>query len=408
MKRLSGKWLQTGSGPTSVVLFHYFIAHLGFFSWMAISVVSLYEKHLSPGQVAILSTTFIFSNKFAKSVLSPFLDKLRLRECMTFGCGLAAVCFLIAACATNIYVEGFALLIAGIGSSINTISSKQLAAAVSDLLPDRASLFSKISVSINVASATASPIALYFGKLYGFSQVMGFIGIAYALAGLHIYVRFRRAAPEVAPVSFARVSRAEYWAFVKRPNVVRFLCVNTLGWIFYGQLFGTFALHASLFNQDKALGLLFTFNALIVIFLQIPMSAVLSKYVKNYQQTMYFSFLIFAASFLFLAELPGMIGSVLFIVVFTLAEMAFMPSIDVVYLDLIKDSKRAMAYGVLGISTALGESVGEGVGVALYGSLGRHGYGSIYWLAFAGLAVLVAAVFSALGKRPLRTATSFH
>lgn len=83
---------------------------------------------------------------------------------------------------------------------------------------------------------------------------------------------------------------------------------------------------------------------------------------------------------------------------FTVSEMMFMPSGDTLIVGLIPERNRAVGYSIFAVSTAVGEALGGGLGVATYRWLGDSGHGRLFWLAAAGLAVVFAAITGKLRR----------
>jgi MFS family permease len=370
-------------------------------------VVALSAAGFDAGRIAILVVVFTLTNKVAKIPLAPWLDRFSPAASVLLGCAMAAAGF------AGLHLAGLhlagslpataaCLSLAGVGIAVNALASKQLAAAASDQAAVRARVFSLINVGINIASAVAAPVALFFAARHQHGVVLLAIAAFYTVAGVATYLNFSRLRLErhTAPVTSWRA----YTHMLRLPGLGAFLLVNLFGWFLYGQLFNTLALYVSkTLAAPGMLGWLYTLNALMVVFLQLGLTRVTVRLSGGRTiVTVAVGYVTFGAAFLAPFLLPGYGGAVVFVVVFTLAEMMFVPNMDVLLLDLIGQRNRAVGYSILSISTALGEATGGGAGVAGYRWLADHGYSNAFWL----IAALLAVVFTLTTHGLRRTVTT--
>lgn len=89
---------------------------------------------------------------------------------------------------------------------------------------------------------------------------------------------------------------------------------------------------------------------------------------------------------------------VVMVVLFTLAEMVFIPTVDVVLLKLVERRHRAIGYSLLAISIAAGESLGAGFGVTLHAYFAGRGQPGLLWLAIGAMALLFIAATWFIGR----------
>ena len=371
---------------------HYGMTNLGYFGLLSTLVVTLNMAGFDAGHIAILVMVFTITTKIAKLPLAPWLDRLPIARSVLVGCSGAAIGFITLAFSAGFAATAAALVLVGTGISVNALASKQLAAGVSDQLASRARLFSIINVGINVASAIAAPLALALvASGHGHRHLLLLIAAIYATAGVTTWINFTR-------LDLRRpgggASLRSYVELMRRPGLPAFLVINLFGWMMYGQLFNALALHVSqTLAEADHLGWLYTVNALLVIGLQIPMTAWTLRWFRGRPMSIVLAaYATFTAAFVLPSVVPGYAGALTFVVVFTLAEMMFVPSVDVLLLDLIGSENRAVGYSVLSISTALGESIGGGIGVVSYRWLSEHGAGGSFWFALAALSFACVGV----------------
>src|SRR5207237_801837 len=157
-----------------------------------------------------------------------------------------------------------ALLVAGLGIAINNITSKMLAAAASDRLDRRSSLFSLINVVVNLAASIAPLLALRAVQHELQQPALCIAGVLYLLSGI-ITVAKTPGAPH-AIRERSRSFFSAYMVLLRRSDFLHFMLINGMGWCMYGQLFNTFALHMSqTLHEAPRLGWLYTLNAILIV-----------------------------------------------------------------------------------------------------------------------------------------------
>lgn len=383
---------------TGFIVTHYLLSYLGYYGLLSTLAVALSAASFNAGQIATLVTLFALTNKIANIPLTPWLNRLPVTVSMLIGCLVAGAGFVGMSFATGVLTTVLSLGCAGVGISINALGMKTLGAGVSDGLADRSKLFALISVSINIAAATAAPIALFFVERKDHPDVLRAVAALYVLAGL---VTFTNRVKLPAGKRAARVPSLHAYLSVQRePGVRSFSAINFLYWIMYGQLFNVLALYVSgTLHKTYALGWLYTLNALMGVALQLVITRLAGRLARGqHLRTVVSAYIVFAVSFISVYLVPGFVGAVMFVVLFTLAELMFVPSGDVLIVGLIPEQNRAVGYSIFAVSTAVGEALGAGAGVAVYHWLADSGHGKMFWLAAACLAVIFAAITQRLRR----------
>ncbi|WP_103352768.1 MFS transporter [Amycolatopsis sp. CA-128772] len=377
---------------TGLIITHYLLSYLGYYGLLSTLAVALSAASFDAGQIAALVMVFALTNKVANIPLAPWLGRLPTTVSVLIGCVMAGAGFTGLRFATGMPMTVLCLGFAGVGISINALGLKTLGAAVSDRLENRSRLFALISVSINIAAATAAPVALFFVERKHHGDVLLAVAALYVLAGLVTFanrVRF----PDAERVTRSW-SLGLYLAVLRRPGLRAFFAVNFFFWIMYGQLFNALALYVSeTLHEPAALGSLYTVNALMVVALQLVVTRLAGRWLKGrHLTTVVAAYGLFAVAFAAVYLVPGFGGAIVFVVLFTVAEMLFMPSGDVVIVRVIGEQNRAVGYSIFAISTALGEALGSGTGVAAQRWLTDNGHGTLFWLAAAALAAVFALI----------------
>jgi MFS family permease len=387
--------LKSGTAKISI---HYFLTSSGYFSIMSTLVVMLNSK-ISAASVGLVVGIFLFSSKVAKIPLASRLDRIPPEITASVGCLLASLAFLSIGFMHAELPITLTLIAAAIGVSMNSIASKQLSASVADLVDNRAKLYSIVNIVINFSSAMAAPVALYFVGIKQYHFVMIAVSGMYLAAALYVYSNFKSDHKEL--VKTKHSSFGAYLDIFNIKGMPRFLAINFFGCFLYGQLFNAFALYVSVsLGMPAHLGWLYSLNAIMIIVLQLPVTHLAQRYSsKNSLHTHSRTYFVFLIAFLLPFLITGYLGVILFVVTFTLAEMLFIPNVDVRLLELIGRDNRAVAYGVLSLSSGLGEAIGGSSGIYLYRAASHFGSSQGYWLVMAIVASLFIALTVLLSQR---------
>lgn len=387
--------LRAGGASTYIVI-HYFLTNLGYFGLLSTLVVTLNAAGFEAPEIALLVMVFTITSKVAKIPLASLLDRIAAATSVLLGCVIAAAGFVGLSVTGGLPLTAGCLAIAGMGISINALASKQLAAAASDGSKSRAPLFSLINTAVNIASAVAAPVALMLTEHRHYGYVLIGVAAVYSTAGVATFVNYSSLGTDRQPTSGC--SLRAYLVILHLPGMRCFLLINSFGWLMYGQLFNVLALYVSrTLGLPGRLGWLYTLNALLIVFLQLGMTRLTERWTAGRQIiTVVTAYGTFTLSFAAAYVLPGYGGAVVFVIVFTLAEMMFIPSVDVLLLGLLGRQSRAVGYSILSISNALGEALGGGAGVATYRWLSDHAHENEYWLLTTALALMFTGLTYAL------------
>lgn len=369
------------------IVLHYFLTNLGYFGLLSTLVVSLNAAGFDAGRIAAMSMVFTLTSKVAKVPLAPLFDRASPAASVLVGCGMAGIGFGSLSVATGLWPTMLLLALAGTGISVNALASKQLAAAAGDAAGSRVRVFSLVNIGINIAAAVSAPATLALTTRHHNTAALLIVAATYCVGGVTTFLNYLRLRlpRHSAAVSSWRVYQEMLWL----PGFGAFLAVNFFGWFLYGQLFNVLALHVSrTLSAAGRLGWLYTLNALLVVCFQWSLTRLTERRGGAQVSAVVRAFATFVVAFVAAYVIPGYAGAVVFVVVFTVAEMMFVPSVDVLLLDLIGERNRAVGYSILSISTALGEGTGGGAGVTTYRWLADHGHARQFWLLASGVAGL--------------------
>jgi MFS transporter, DHA1 family, multidrug resistance protein len=377
---------------TRFIVTHYLLSYLGYYGLLSTLAVALSAAGFSAGQIAALVMVFALTNKVANIPLNPLLNRIPTTLSVLIGCVMAGAGFVAMRFATGMLTTVLSLGFAGVGISINALGVKTLGAAISDRLENRSRLFALISVSINIDAAIAAPVALFFVERKHHGDVLLVVAALYVLAGVVTFTK--RAKFPAGQQVVLTWSLDVYRSALREPDLLSFFFINTFFWIMYGQLFNVLALYVSgTLHKPGVLGWLYTLNALMVVAFQLVVTRLTGRLARGrHLSTVVASYTLFAVCLTALYAMPSVVGAVVFVILFTVSEMMFMPSGDTVIVGLIPAQNRAVGYSIFAVSTAVGEALGGGLGVAAYQWLDDSGHGRLFWLAAAGLAAVFAAI----------------
>src|SRR5438105_1708061 len=189
-----------------------------------------------------------------------------------------------------------------------------------------------------------------------------------------------------------------------RERSLRFLIVTSAAvWFFYAQLFSGLPVH--LFAHFGSRGLIasfFALNAVLIILLQYPLAAGLSRRPsgmrsESYMEVLALGFVLFGVSFVVLgaagAALAGVYAAV---VLFTLAEMLSTPLLDAAFAHLGHAGRHVLSFNARKLAQVVGEGVGGFSGIALQNFFVHHGGESSYWWLLGACSLATSAVVHAV------------
>lgn len=377
---------------------HALLSNFAYFSIVATLVLALKSHGVAPEAIAFSAIGFTWAYRGGRVVLAPLLDRSSISVTLVTGCLCAAVSLVVAATATGPSVVVAAVMGFGIGMSVNALATKQLVARVSDTLVERERVFSIYNVVVNAAATLAPLLAILLLETGGTRALWLLLAVFYAAIGLAAGGVFRR---DARPASATAVPA--YRRLLGIAQVRRLLVLNAFGWFFCGLLVSVIPLYASALSDGSgAFKWLLVLNAALIVLLQVPFTLLLERSPTMIRSRVIpLSLTVFAAAFLVLAAWGTQSGLVLFVIVFTTAEMLFLPSLESQFAGAVPGDARASAYSLLALSCAAGESAGAFLAITGYTALGQGASVAALWLGFVVLAVAFSAAALRLGQRAM-------
>ncbi|MFC6652670.1 MFS transporter [Paenibacillus rhizoplanae] len=390
--------------PIFSICLNTLVTHLGFYAMTAILTVYLSQvKGLPLSVTAVVTMIFTVSYRSARFLTGPLLDNMDPFKCMWFGCLLTGVSIAMVDFWQSPVLITIQLIIAGIGYSVRGLSSKASLSFVgskdgnalfyfanSNMYTNGAAIAGPLIGSFLLTSSLKSFTLSFVGGFY----IVGAILLSIFPPGCSLQDRERK------PVSFWK----GYQTVLLDKSFRKVLLFNMIGCFFFTQLFNSFPyLIGTYYNAPERLGSLLMLNGILVVLLQIPvgrwMNTALSGQREGYRLIL--AFLLFSVSFSMNAIIGSIWGYYVFVALFSLAEMLFIPTIDAYVSNAAHPDLRITYFSIIGLSTALGEGIGVYTGLQFIHMWSIYGELSYFWLSLAVLSGLSLGLYVMLNRSPV-------
>jgi MFS transporter, DHA1 family, multidrug resistance protein len=389
--------------PVFVICLDYLFTHLGYF--MLIPVLALILTNslgFSLKEVSLATFIFTLSYRSGKFFTGPLLDGLNPKITVVMGVLLAGFSFIMIGFTKSFLILVFCLILVGLGISANGLAAKSSISYIGSKDGKSLTYFSNINVFVNIAAAIGPLLGTYLLGTDLERFIFQITGTFYILAGVVVMVLLKST-----DFSESRIRSLSYWDSYKEVltdfRFLKFLVFNAIGWFFYAQLFMSLPYFVkNQYHMEEKMGMLFTLNAVLVISLQMVITSLVEKYLPGRKEVyrLLVSFLLFSIAFGIAGFFQSFYVLFMVIVVFTLAEMVFTPSVDTIVSNICKKDLRTTYFSILGLSTALGEGFGNFVGLRLVDFFLKLGVAEWFWISIS-LFALSASFFLIIVNRHL-------
>lgn len=387
----------------------YLFMHLGHFGVLPIVAVVSMRQVPEASAVAIGAALFVYVGAVGVSCLfvSRWLSRLSYVNAMAASLLSAGAMFALVPYATSILLLTVLLLLAGLGTSVNVLLCRAITAHLVETSASRNRIFSAQQIAVNVAAAMA-PFAALSLVAGGHSRLLfAIVAGCYALAAgtvlLLIPARIRPApVPGRWPLSGSTMAR-----LVHERDHRRVLVASVTGSFLYAQFFSAFALLIYYEVSSVPLrGTFFIANAVIIVLLQVPVSAFVARQLDRGVRTvsmLYFGIGMFSVAMVLLGiGLPLIAAAFLAVTAFSLAETVFTPMVSTSFAELPTNSP-IETFNLRQACWTLGEAGGSFCGGSLFLTMMSHGNAGYYWLLLAaGGAVVLCLALPGLYTRTVR------
>lgn len=285
------------------------------------------------------------------------------------------------------------MVVSGIGVALFQPSSKSL--FIADTPEDELSVAfawrgaaANLGVAVGGLLASASLVYLSFDGLFLSSAAL--YAAMVLVAGLISFsepATIRAGTPILSSVKTALADR----------TLMVMLLLSTGFWVLYTQLSVTVPLVFGEAGLARALGLVFAFNAGLIVLFQIPISKLISRRGVPAERQFSSGVLVIGAGLTCLALVTvGWPALILFVLLFTLGEMLAVPNLDAIPVALADERHIGTYLGVSATGGAIGTGAGGVVGGILFDLGSNIQTPSLLWVACGACALVITIGSSAL------------
>lgn len=170
-------------------------------------------------------------------------------------------------------------------------------------------------------------------------------------------------------------------------NLVKILLLSIPFFMMFNQVTFILPIYINDVLKDSTfIGILFTINAIFVIFFQAPILKKMLSY-QTEENTLIISMLIISIAFLLLAVSYNYLLFTLFIILFSLSEILYTPILDKISSDYADKNNLSASFGLITLGSAIGGILGNQVVSILYTHWGEAS--AFIALAFIALCSLI-------------------
>lgn len=373
-----------------VILSGFFFVNCG--ANMVIPFFGIYLTHymdLSAAQAGLVLTVTVGTPRAMALFGGSFSDRFGIRRSMLLGLFIlicSAVGYAFSDSVWSFILNSF---ISGIGYSLFTPAGK---AAVSAFTPEkqRVLAFSLRNMAVNIGVAVGPIIGMWI-TIEALRVTFLLTAVVYMIFWVLVW-KYLRTSSHPGQQRKPSVAKNLLLVFRDRRLIVFSLLIVT----FYIML-AQFSLVLPLYAADKfgaqdQIGMLFTGNAVLMIVLQYPVLAVLSRYLKPTRIAL--TGVALTATGLGTAGFAGNFSFlVVTLVVFTMGQLLIMPSIDTVVANYAPDGLGASYQGFSGLAGAVGGIAGNALGGILYGWARGHQWLTEIWAVYFCFGMFICIFF---------------
>ncbi|MDQ8706956.1 MFS transporter [Streptomyces sp. LHD-70] len=342
------------------------------------------------------------------TLVARWLQRLTYAPGMAGAVLLSAVAFGLLPYAHTDWLLCALLVLAGFGVSAHFLYSRVLIAeAVRDDI-GRNRIFSLLQVAVNAAAAIGPFIANALYTPDDPQALIAVVAVCYAAAALAMLPGLPRGVRPPATSGKWPVSRQVLRQIATVPSMRRTVLVSVVGTFGYAQFYSAFAFYVGKEFDSAALrSFLIAGPAFWIVVLQTGVTAVVSRLMKSGATpfaVLGCANLLFGLSMLTLGlGVAPVLGAIVAVLVFSVAEMVFGPMSSTAYAGLpIGSSLEAL--NLRQVCWSFGEALGALSGGALFVALYDHGDGPAYWTTLGVLTLLTTAVLQFFARREARAA----
>ncbi|MET9232371.1 MFS transporter [Lentzea sp. NPDC003310] len=379
--------------------FDYLLSNFGRFSLMPVIAVLLASQSDGPDWIITGVGLFghMLSSGLSSLLVTRWLPRFTYRATLPASMVFAAAGFGLLPYSGNPVVVLVLLFVAGFGISVHAVLARVLIAEMIESETGRNTIYSIQQIATNAAASLGPFIAAALYVSGDSRPLLAFVGGAYLLAAVALLVGLPRGQY---PPEAVRERSEGFFARLKvlRDRQCREAMVLTATGAFaYAQFYSAFALLVA-FAVDSAVlrGSLLAGPPIAIVLLQVFVTAASNRVLRAGWQPLAIltaAVLLFGVAMVLLGVgLPFLVGTVIAMAVFVVAEMLFTPTVSIAF-NRISSVPRLVSSNLQGVAWTTGEAVGSLFGGSLFLLCWDRGAGNVYWLVLAALTVAGAAPF---------------
>ncbi|HET7657085.1 MAG TPA: MFS transporter [Bacillales bacterium] len=349
------------SKQTYLIAFSIFILSTGGFTALPLFVEMTKIHGISLVQVGLLTSVYIFSQKFTPLWFGPLGDHFGHKKMACTGELLRGIGFIGLACSNHYLMLLLFATIAGLGGGTAGPSLKSLLMlSVDTAFRPKASALRSTAVNVGMVTGPAlAGLVIFIGYINGIFLIAGF---CYWLgSGLIFFFTdsVSRVKTGSRPFSFS-----VYKEIGRNKRFLHLLCLMFLVWMLFAQLFVTIPNYAK--DYTPHIEQIFFINGGLGILLEYLIGHFMSE-TKQPGHFIAFGTILLLLSFFTFGMIHNVIGLYSGIVMFTLGELFIFPSAETMVANLSSgDHNMAAYFGVSSLSDGLGRPAGNFLGALLF------------------------------------------
>ncbi|WP_328782672.1 MFS transporter [Streptomyces canus] len=381
------------------------LGSLGLYSVIPVLGLLLAARSDGSGTAVVGAGLFCYtaSAGLSATLVNRWLPRLDYRRGMVGAVLLSAVGFGLLPYTSADWALCGLLVLAGFGVSLHFLLSRVLVAEVLSDSIGRNRVFSLLQIAVN-AAATIGPFVA--NLLYSSSNpqvLMAMVALCYTAAGVVLLPGLPRGRSPLATSGNWPVSRQILLRTLRDPAMLRVVLTGTLGTFVYAQFYSAFALYVGReFSSAFLRSALIAGPAVLIVLLQPVMTAVSTRLLKGGTtpvDILGYANIFFGVSMVTLGlALSPVVGAVLAVLVFSVAEMAFGPMISTAFAGLPIESSLE-AFNLRQVCWTTGEALGALMGGSVFLTLYDRGDGRVYWEVLGIVTLLVTGLLRWSARR---------
>lgn len=338
-----------------VLLSSSFFSNLTFFSML--SILALYltkECSFSVRATGVLMLLVLLFSRIGRILLLPLLKKCPAKKSLILSTLMMAIGYFILYITKQPVFMVSAFFIMGIGYGCNSVYVRSL---ISNHDGKNKFVYVQLSIATNMSAAVGSVLGVYiFCKSSG-SWVYLSSAITMLVSTSLTYLFLKDEDDHRYEADLLK----SLYEIIRTPGVLKLFILTIFFWVVYAQIFNTLPLFVDhQLNATSYLGSLYLVNTLIIVFFSMPINRALSKYA--FSQSNYFvsGFALISIGFCLIYLVPNLVTVYSAMVVWTMSEMLFIPTLNAALAGLSSGANRLHLFTLNGISIGVGE------GLAMY------------------------------------------